>query len=224
MKTAFKQQMCLMQHERLLSTSCLQVIANQYDAIVPMCHQDILSHCSTVEPGEGRVHDCLLFHKDVLSIKCARQLDASESKYAPPDLQNELSRLSSIMDFVFSGDGHIIENYNDDDDDDDDDDDSSESWSPNQQAPAHSLMDLSSILARSENELHSRQTAALPQAPVMEDGRPADSRSTFVMAALATVGVAGLIVLVSVSSRIVRNTRARRAGDTWNRQFAPLLS
>lgn len=48
------------------------------------CRQDVEKYCKDVEPGEGRVHSCLRFHKAFISERCA----AEENKLAAVEFRD----------------------------------------------------------------------------------------------------------------------------------------
>ena len=53
------------------------------------CAGDVAAHCAAVEPGLGRVHDCLRAHREQLSAACAaeelkmEELEADDVRLRP---------------------------------------------------------------------------------------------------------------------------------------------
>ena len=75
---------CFYAFENKLSSRCEYAL---YDASVQLeravaafqhgvneCHADLQKHCKDVEPGEGRIMDCMQKHKDKLSKRCRQGL------------------------------------------------------------------------------------------------------------------------------------------------------
>ena len=75
---------CLYAFESKVSPSCEYAL---YDASLQLeraaaafahgvneCHADLVKHCKDVQPGEGRLADCLQKHKDKLSKRCRQGL------------------------------------------------------------------------------------------------------------------------------------------------------
>lgn len=79
---------CFYAHEDKLSTQCLNAL---YDGAVALqqavnalvylatsCEQDIDKFCGAVEPGEGRILNCITSQRDSLSETCASALQDLE--------------------------------------------------------------------------------------------------------------------------------------------------
>lgn len=66
---------CLKQHEKDLSDSCKQQIAQAVKRAGP-CSDDIQKLCSTVTPGQGAIRTCLKQHAAELSAGCKAQLES----------------------------------------------------------------------------------------------------------------------------------------------------
>lgn len=68
---------CLKQHEAELTPGCAQFRDAANDKIksfVQACGADMRTYCNKVQPGEGRVVQCLKKHQDALTTQCRAQL------------------------------------------------------------------------------------------------------------------------------------------------------
>lgn len=73
--------MCLKQNQTGLSPACKIHIAKTEEALKEVdkaCEDDIHQHCAGVQPGGGRIKECLKAHKHQLSLKC--KLTIAEEK------------------------------------------------------------------------------------------------------------------------------------------------
>jgi Cysteine rich repeat len=64
---------CLKDHERELSPTCKEAVAavqKRWSETAESCHDDVLKFCKDVEPGGGRVANCLRDHQSELSADC----------------------------------------------------------------------------------------------------------------------------------------------------------
>lgn len=81
---------CLYAHEDKISGKCaiavydgmiaLQTSLTKLDFYTRVCRNDLLKHCATVEPGEGRIVGCLTANKAALNQDCAAALDSAKSE------------------------------------------------------------------------------------------------------------------------------------------------
>lgn len=68
---------CLKRHESELSPACAKFRAAATDKIkifMQACGADIRTHCDKVQPGGGRVVQCLKEHRSAVSAACQAQL------------------------------------------------------------------------------------------------------------------------------------------------------
>jgi len=68
---------CLKQHEGQLSPSCSQfrgAVKEKIEAAAHACEGDIKTHCAGVQPGGGRILNCLKQHEAALTPACKGQL------------------------------------------------------------------------------------------------------------------------------------------------------
>lgn len=68
---------CLKRHEAELSPACANfqtAVREKISGFAQACRDDIKTHCSQVEPGDGRVLQCLKANRTALSDACAAQL------------------------------------------------------------------------------------------------------------------------------------------------------
>jgi len=68
---------CLKQHESQLSQSCKQfrgAVKEKIEAAAQACEGDIKTHCAGVQPGGGRILNCLKQHEAALTPACKGQL------------------------------------------------------------------------------------------------------------------------------------------------------
>ena len=61
------------------------------DTVVTGCVDDLVTYCSTVTPGEGRVIACIYAHEDKLSGRCNATLN---------DVQLQLHRVQNMLGYV----------------------------------------------------------------------------------------------------------------------------
>jgi hypothetical protein len=70
---------CLMQHHQELSSACqtylTQATQTLIQQFVAACQQDVVQHCNKVQPGQGRVLNCLREHRDALSSACQQLIE-----------------------------------------------------------------------------------------------------------------------------------------------------
>jgi len=68
---------CMKEHESELSPACRAKIAEVKDErreIVDACRQDVQKECKGVQPGGGRILECLKDHEATLSPQCKEKL------------------------------------------------------------------------------------------------------------------------------------------------------
>jgi hypothetical protein len=68
---------CLKQHESQLSQSCKQfrgAVKDKVETAALACEGDIKTHCASVQPGGGRILNCLKQHEAALTPACKGQL------------------------------------------------------------------------------------------------------------------------------------------------------
>jgi Golgi apparatus protein 1 len=66
------------------------------------CRGDVESLCLDVEPGEGRVHQCLRMHRDELSPKCKQEeMKLAAIEYRDIRLRPKLNKLCSEEKAVY---------------------------------------------------------------------------------------------------------------------------
>ena len=65
---------CLMQHKQELSGSCQQFLARTAQTLIQQfvaaCQDDVTQYCKNVQPGEGRVLNCLREQHEAISPAC----------------------------------------------------------------------------------------------------------------------------------------------------------
>ncbi len=69
--------LCLKQHENELSSLCrdmLQAAQKRIDEVKRACAMDIEKLCKGIEPGRGRIAECLNRHASELTPACAEQM------------------------------------------------------------------------------------------------------------------------------------------------------
>ncbi len=69
--------LCLKRHENELSSPCrdmLQAVQKRIDEVKRACTMDIAKLCKGIEPGRGRVAECLNEHASELTPECAEQM------------------------------------------------------------------------------------------------------------------------------------------------------
>lgn len=68
---------CLKQHQAELSPACIEFrdkVKDKIIAFMQACGADIKTHCNGVQPGGGRVMQCLKQNQSALSAECQAQL------------------------------------------------------------------------------------------------------------------------------------------------------
>jgi hypothetical protein len=68
---------CLKQNETQLSPACKMHLAQAKEAVKEAhqaCEDDIMMYCPGVQPGGGRIMECLKANKSHLSLKCKAKL------------------------------------------------------------------------------------------------------------------------------------------------------
>jgi Golgi apparatus protein 1 len=81
---------CLYAHEDKISGECaiavydgmiaLQTALTKLDFYTRVCRKDLIKHCATTEPGQGRLFQCLAANKAALDQDCAAALDSAKSE------------------------------------------------------------------------------------------------------------------------------------------------
>jgi Golgi apparatus protein 1 len=69
--------LCLKRHEDELSSLCrdmLQAVQKRIDEVKQACTMDIDRLCKGIEPGRGRIAECLNGHTSELTPACAEQM------------------------------------------------------------------------------------------------------------------------------------------------------
>jgi hypothetical protein len=64
---------CLKEHQKELSPTCRDTVAaaqKRWNEAAESCHDDVLKFCKDVEPGGGRIANCLREHQSGLSADC----------------------------------------------------------------------------------------------------------------------------------------------------------
>jgi Cysteine rich repeat len=64
---------CLKDHQKELSPTCRDTVASaqkRWNETAESCHDDVLKFCKDVEPGGGRIANCLREHQSELSADC----------------------------------------------------------------------------------------------------------------------------------------------------------
>lgn len=66
------------------------------------CRNDVEKYCKDVEPGEGRVHQCLRFHRDEISDRCrTEEMKLAALEYRDIRLRPKLNKLCSEEKAVY---------------------------------------------------------------------------------------------------------------------------
>ena len=76
--------MCMKQHESELSPGCREAIAGakkQIEEFAEACKPDAEKFCKGVQPGQGRIANCLSEHKGELSAACREKFEQAESRH-----------------------------------------------------------------------------------------------------------------------------------------------
>ena len=64
---------CLRDHEKELSPTCKEEVTEaqkRWNETAQVCHDDVLKFCKDVQPGGGRIANCLKEHQSGLSPEC----------------------------------------------------------------------------------------------------------------------------------------------------------
>ncbi len=82
--------LCMMAHEDKISNSCYTSIFEFVDGVelgvsnlwraASVCEKDIQINCAEVQPGEGRIAQCLIDKKDAISTPCKAELSGLETR------------------------------------------------------------------------------------------------------------------------------------------------
>ena len=67
---------CLKDHEKELSPACKQEVTEaqkRWNEAAQACHDDVLKFCKDVQPGGGRIANCLREHQSELSPECQQK-------------------------------------------------------------------------------------------------------------------------------------------------------
>ena len=82
--------LCMMAHEDKISDTCFSSIFEFVDGIelglsnlwraADVCENDIEKNCASVQPGEGRIAQCLIEKKDMISTPCKAELAGLETR------------------------------------------------------------------------------------------------------------------------------------------------
>ncbi len=82
--------LCMMAHEDKISDTCFASIFEFVDGVelglsnlwraADVCENDIEKNCADVEPGEGRIAQCLIEKKDAVSTPCKAELAGLETR------------------------------------------------------------------------------------------------------------------------------------------------
>ena len=73
---------CLKQNASSLSADCvqyLQMVKQKVQTFASACAADIKTHCTGVQPGGGRIYQCLKQHEDQLGAACQDQMKPSSN-------------------------------------------------------------------------------------------------------------------------------------------------
>jgi len=74
---------CLKQHEQELSPACKQHAAEvkkRGKEFRAACEDDVLNHCAGVQPGGGRIVNCLKQHEQELTADCRTKMQQKQTK------------------------------------------------------------------------------------------------------------------------------------------------
>ncbi len=82
--------LCMMAHEDKISDTCFTSIFEFVDGVelglsnlwraAEICESDIEKNCADVEPGEGRIAQCLVEKKELVSMPCKAELAGLETR------------------------------------------------------------------------------------------------------------------------------------------------
>ena len=100
----FEKRLCLGDHFDQLSEQCAAHLASA-PTVVEYCRAEILETCRDVQPGENRVHECLLARPTV-GDACASYL-CTLAPPAPPKPPMLMGGLLDMVDAFFGGDAFV---------------------------------------------------------------------------------------------------------------------
>ena len=100
----FEKRLCLGDHFDQLSEQCAAHLASA-PTVVEYCRSEILETCRNVQPGENRVHECLLARPTV-GDACASYL-ATLAPPTPPKPPMLMGGLLDMVDAFFGGDAFV---------------------------------------------------------------------------------------------------------------------
>merc|ERR1719324_272760 len=100
----FEKRLCLGDHFDQLSEQCAAHLASA-PTVVEYCRAEILETCRNVQPGENRVHECLLARPTV-GDACASYL-CTLAPPAPPKPPMLVGGLLDLVDAFFGGDAVV---------------------------------------------------------------------------------------------------------------------
>ncbi len=82
--------MCLMAHEDKISSKCFWTMLevaqgfagaeSNLEYAAKACESDISTHCASVEPGEGRIAECIYQNESKLTPACAAEVASFKSR------------------------------------------------------------------------------------------------------------------------------------------------
>ena len=102
----FEKRLCLGDHFDSLSEQCAAHLASA-PTVVEYCRAEILETCRNVQPGENRVHECLLARPTV-GDACASYL-CTLAPPAPPKPPLLMGGLLDMVDAFFGGDAFVTQ-------------------------------------------------------------------------------------------------------------------
>lgn len=102
----FEKRLCLGDHFDQLSEQCAAHLASA-PTVVEYCRAEILETCRDVQPGENRVHECLLARPTV-GDACASYL-CTLAPPAPPKPPMLVGGLLDLVDAFFGGDAFVAQ-------------------------------------------------------------------------------------------------------------------
>jgi len=102
--SVFETRLCLGDHFDQLSEQCTAHLADT-PTVVEYCREEIIETCRNVQPGENRVHECLLARPTV-GDACASYL-ATLAPPTPPKPPMLMGGLLDMVDAFFGGDAFV---------------------------------------------------------------------------------------------------------------------
>jgi Cysteine rich repeat len=75
---------CLKQNEAQLSDGCkerIKMVAERLKEVKQACADDVQQFCASVNPGGGRIAQCLKGHKDKVSAECKAEIAQLREKH-----------------------------------------------------------------------------------------------------------------------------------------------